>query len=184
MTYSVKNSMDQFIRQYDEAQEISKRLDTFTCWQTDANKNIAHDALWDYLETTKAPSPPKMWKWQAIWQGNNDSVPLGLAQPFPLPDSIILLDPSSLLADLQKSELNKNVLAYLTNQDNQNVNLITLDAVCGEEGRQIITLLRPTNMTVPTPSPTPSSFAYNPFSKSTTFFTVMSLFYSLINNLA
>ncbi len=178
-----QNSMQIFIAQYEETRAVSERLDTYTCWQTDDQKNFAHDPLWDYLKTTKAPASSAMWKWQAFWQVNNDTIPLGMAQPFPLPKSVISLSSSSILADLDKSELNKDVLAYLTNQDKPNVNLVTLDAVCSTYGRQIITALRPTNSTLPTPSPTPISFASSLVSRSTTiFFTVIGLVYSLTNN--
>eukprot|EP00560_Eucampia_antarctica_P000859 CAMPEP_0197834254 /NCGR_PEP_ID=MMETSP1437-20131217/21784_1 /TAXON_ID=49252 ORGANISM="Eucampia antarctica, Strain CCMP1452" /NCGR_SAMPLE_ID=MMETSP1437 /ASSEMBLY_ACC=CAM_ASM_001096 /LENGTH=350 /DNA_ID=CAMNT_0043438803 /DNA_START=38 /DNA_END=1087 /DNA_ORIENTATION=+ len=137
----------QFIGKYDDIRTMFQLLPSYTCWEDDSQKNFADIPFWDYLEKTLADhqSSETMWEWQALWQVKYSTGVLGLNQPRPLPESMLSLKPSSIIDDIEKSELNKKVFDYINKQNASNFNLITVDAVCNDYGRRLIEAIRPTN---------------------------------------
>jgi hypothetical protein len=119
----------------------------YDCWNTSDTNDFPRSQLLNYLNTTAASGPPAnglLWQVQGLWQSGEDSVLLGLFRPLPLPESLLQLLPSSLLKDLEMSEVNRLVLDFVVEQVEKNtpLNLIEVDHVCDEYGSQLLPALR------------------------------------------
>jgi len=151
-----QDSPTSFLAEYDEAKAKIDVFPTYSCWEEDPNKDIPHKALFDSLDKVKTDyaSSTVMWELQALWQGNDLGIILGMNQPRPLPASIFSLQPSSSKNDVEKSNLNKKVFDYIQKNQPSDFNIVTMDYVCNESGKKIIGALRPTDATKsPTAAP-------------------------------
>lgn len=135
-------------------------VDVFDCWANSGTEDYPITQLFEYLNITAYTGPPESgWPWllQALWQTNEDSALLGLFRPFPLPETLFQLTPSSILQDVASSEINRLVLEFVIQlvQNNVTLNLVGVDNVCDEYGSQLLSVLRSTgNLTTTQPDTT------------------------------
>ena len=142
-------------------------VDVYDCWATSDSNEYPWNQVLHYLNTTARSGPPTsglLWQLQGLWQANEDSILLGLFRPIPLPTSLLQLLPSSILQDVEASEVNRLVLEFVTELVGENVplNLVEVDHVCDEYGSQLLPALRSTGGAT---SPPPTS-ATNPTTAS------------------